>query len=121
MCFNGCMATSEEIKSKFTALAPVMDERVRRLWAATEAKALGRGGITRVAAATGMKRHRIATGIRELEQLAQEPPTSKARQQPIRRPGGGRKRVEHNDATLLADLEALVEPLSRGDPTSALR
>ena len=113
------MTTSEEIKSKFTALAPVMDERVRRLWAAAEAKDLGRGGLALVAAATGMKRHTIAAGIQELEQLAQDPPTKKPRQQRIRRPGGGRKRLEHSDPTLLQDLEALVEPLTRGDPMSA--
>jgi hypothetical protein len=115
------MSTKDEIKSKFSSLAGVMDERVQRLWAAAEAKNLGWGGVSLVAAATGMKRDRIAAGIKELEKLADEPPPRKARHQPIRRPGGGRKRVEQSDPALLADLEALVDPLTRGDPMSALR
>jgi hypothetical protein len=115
------MTTIEEIKSKFSALVPVMDERVRRLWAASEARTLGWGGISLVASATGIKRQTIATGLQELEHLAKEPPTEKPRQQPIRRKGGGRKRAEESDPTLLADLETLVEPLTRGDPMSALR
>lgn len=115
------MTTIEEIKSKFTALAPVMDERVRRLWAASEAQILGWGGISLVAEATGMKRQTIATGIKELQQLAKQPPTNKARQQPVRRPGGGRQRTEQSDPKLLLDLEALVEPLTRADPMSPLR
>jgi len=115
------MTTKEEIQSKFKALAAVMDERVQRLWAAAEAKNLGWGGVSLVASATGMKRERIAAGIKELAQLANEAPTKTPRQQPIRRAGGGRKRVEQIAPSLVSDLEALVDPLTRGDPMSALR
>jgi hypothetical protein len=71
------MSSKDEIKSKFSALAGVMDERVQRLWAAAEAKNLGWGGVSLVASATGMKRDRIAAGIKELEKLADEPPPHK--------------------------------------------
>src|SRR5437867_7052870 len=97
-----------------------MDERLCRLWAATEALALGRGGVTWVAQATGVSRKRIGAGIRELRELAAGPAPPPPGQR-IRRPGGGRKRVSERDPTLLADLEALVEPLTRGDPQSPLR
>src|SRR5829696_5057952 len=98
-----------------------MDERLCRLWAAAEALALGRGGITLVAAATGVSRKRIGVGIRELREQAAPAaaaPPSLAR---VRRPGGGRKPKTETDPTLLDDLEALVEPLTRGDPMSPLR
>jgi hypothetical protein len=109
------------VQQKFEQLRPVMDERVCRLWAAAEALALGRGGITLVSRATGVSRKRIGIGIRELraaEPLAPESPAWPAR---IRRPGGGRKPKTETDPTLLDDLEALVEPLTRGDPMSPLR
>jgi hypothetical protein len=110
----------DAIKSRFERLRPAMDERLCRLWAATEALALGRGGVTWVAQATGVSRKRIGAGIRELRELA-TPPTPPPPSQRIRRPGGGRKRASERDPTLLADLEALVEPLTRGDPQSSLR
>src|SRR6266852_8252394 len=109
------------IQQKFERLRPVMDERVCRLWLATEALALGRGGITLVARATGMSRKRIGVGIRELREQSSStatPPSAPAR---VRRPGGGRKPKTETDPTLLDDLEALVEPLTRGDPMSPLR
>jgi hypothetical protein len=111
----------ETIKSKYEALRPVMNERVLRLWAAVEARSLGRGGTSRVAAATGLSRQRIADGRRELETLAQAPPTAPPQQQRIRREGGGRKPATERDPTLLSDLEALVEPVTRGDPMAPLR
>jgi hypothetical protein len=115
------MSDAEQIKSKFEALRHVLDERALRLWAATEARALGYGGISLVARAIGVSRPTIAEGLRELEVLHQTPPNVKARQQRVRRAGAGRKRAEHSDPTLQKDLEALVEPLTRGDPMSALR
>jgi hypothetical protein len=111
----------ETIKGKYEQLRPVMDERVLRLWAAVEARALGRGGVSRVAAATGLSRQRIADGLQQLEALAQAPPTVPPQRQRIRRPGGGRKRATDRDPTLRDDLEALVEPVTRGDPQSPLR
>jgi hypothetical protein len=111
----------EAIRNRFELLRPAMDERMCRLWAASEALALGRGGVTWVAQATGVSRKRIGAGIRELRGLAAAPAPPPPQEQPIRRPGGGRKRATERDPTLLSDLEALVEPLTRGDPQSPLR
>ena len=103
------------IKERFMHLKPFLNERQRRLAAAAEARTLGRGGISAVASATGVARKTIARGLQELA----TPDTSLG--QRIRRPGGGRKRTVVKDPTLLADLERLVEPVSRGDPESPLR
>lgn len=105
----------QSLQAKFRALAPVLTERSRRLWAATEAQALGHGGIALVERATDISRSTIARGIQELK-LGQ--PLSPER---TRRPGGGRKRAEDQDATLGADLDALVEPTAAGAPDSPLR
>jgi transposase len=106
------------IREKFMALEPVLDERGRRRWAATEAKALGYGGQTRVAKATGMSRNTVYVGLRELEHTSTQLLGAPKR---IRRPGGGRKRLIEYDPLLVAHLDALVEPTSRGDPQSPLR
>ena len=106
---------SETLRTKYTALAPVLTERSRRLWAATEARALGHGGIERVKQATGLARSTIERGMRE---LASGDVLSPER---TRRPGGGRKRASDKDVTLTADLDALVEPTASGDPDSPLR
>ena len=111
---------AEQIKAKFDALKPIMDERQRRLWAATEARALGCGGISRVVEATGLSAVTIRAGLKELRQG----PGDEARVEPVsrlRRTGGGRKRLVEHDTTLLQALEALVEPVTRGDPQSPLR
>src|SRR5918998_3337833 len=110
-------ATSETIKSKYEALRPVMNERMRRLWAAAEARALGRGGATLVHRATGLAQNTIRAGIKELIK-AEAHPLAPGR---VRRPGAGRKPLTQSDPTLLEDLEALVEPVTRGDPESPLR
>jgi hypothetical protein len=111
------MQNVDLIKQKFETLCSFMDERMRRLWAAAEAHALGRGGITAVAAATGLSRTTITQGMRE-----QQGRTEAERfPDQIRRPGGGRKAVTERDMTLLRDVEALVDPLTRGDPQSPLR
>jgi hypothetical protein len=111
----------EEIAEKFALLAPTMDERQTRLWLAAEASAMGRGGIAAVTAATGVLRKRICLGIRELKQLALEPPRVPPRSQRIRRPGAGRKKLTDIDSTLTADLESIIAPETRGDPESLLR
>ena len=105
------------IRAEFEALEPVMDGRTRRLRAATEAKAIGRGGITRVSQATGISHVTIRAGLSQLGQ----PPGPGATTSRVRRPGGGRKMLAHHDPGLLTALESLVEPLTRGDPQSPLR
>lgn len=96
-------------------LAPFLNERTRRLAAAAEAAAIGRGGMARVARATGVSRRAIASG---LVQLKTPDDVSDGR---IRCPGGGRKRTVETDSTLRADLERLIDPVTRGDPESPLR
>lgn len=109
------MDTVEVLRSKFEALRVGLDEVMRRRWAAAEAKALGRGGITRVAEATGLSLPTIRRGLRELEGTAS---LSSRRQ---RQPGGGRKALTDKDPTLIAALDELVDPSTRGDPMSPLR
>jgi hypothetical protein len=113
-------AVTQTIDAKYTALRPLLDERARRLWAAVEARAIGRGGIIRIAEATGLSRGTIRAGLRELDAPAPpdegHPPTRR-----LRRPGGGRKLLVDHDPDLLRDLEALVDPVTRGDPMSPLR
>jgi hypothetical protein len=107
-----------EIRVRYEALAPVMDERATRLWVAAEAKSLGRGGIAAVTTATSIRGKRIAIGMRELAQMEL---TQRAESHRIRRPGAGRKQLTDTDPTLLGDLESLVDPVTRGDPESPLR
>ena len=108
----------ESIRRKFEALRPFLNERARRVWAATEATALGRGGVVLVARATGLARSTLYEGLRDLRELPAATPTAPRR---LRRPGGGDKPLTLKDPTLLAALEALVDPLARGDPESPLR
>ena len=103
------------IKQRFTSLEPFLDERLRRLYAAAEAKALGYSGVSAVARATGVSRRAIGSGLKELG----APAADSVRY--IRKPGGGRKRTVDKDVALIHDLEQLVEPNSRGDPESPLR
>ena len=107
--------TLAALRRKFKRLRPVLTERSRRVWAATEALALGHGGIGLVEHATGMSRSTISRGIRELDAGERLPAEC------TRRPGGGRKRTVDKDPYLVADLEALVEPTASGDPDSPLR
>jgi len=102
-------------RAKYKALAPALTERARRMWAATEARAAGRGGIAGVVRATGIAYSTVVRGLKELKAGAR---TESGR---VRRPGGGRKRTLEKDPTLLADLEGLVEPTASGDPESPLR
>lgn len=113
------MAEYTSLAEKFAALRPVLNELARRRWAATEALAFGRGGISAVARATGLSRKTIRTGIREMRTAAGAASAPEATR--MRRPGAGRKRRATQDPTLLEDLETLVEPTTRGDPQSPLR
>jgi transposase len=112
-------AAIERIRRKFQALEVVLDERSRRQWAAAEAKELGYGGVSAVARATGFARDTIQLGLRELEYRQQHPdePTPER----LRKTGGGRKQLAETNPALVSALEALVEPLTRGDPESPLR
>src|SRR2546430_11773619 len=103
----------EPIRERFSTVASFLDERGRRLVAAAEAFAAGNGGIAVVATATGMAPSTIGRGLKE---LAQDEPSER-----VRRPGAGRKPAIAKDPRLLPDLEALVEPTTRGDPESPLR
>ena len=115
------MNAVNQIRAKFEMLEPVMDERVTRLWAAAEALAIGRGGIAIVTQATGILPLRIRDGKAELKSLRLDPPVLAAKAQRIRRAGGGRKALEFHDSGLLAALDSLIDPLTRGDPRSPLR
>jgi transposase len=109
------MKKEEEIKQRYERLAGELNERTRRLFAANEAMALGRGGIAVVARATGLSRQVITDGMQELRE------GKRAGEGRIRRIGGGRKSNVSKDASLSDDLERLVEPVTRGDPESPLR
>jgi hypothetical protein len=109
-------ATEWEIRTKFKALEPVMDERLKRLWAGAEADAYGDGGIAAVERATGMSRTTIRGGRDELRAGARVEDVVH-----VRRPGGGRPRLEETSPQLVEALESLVDPVTRGDPESPLR
>jgi len=115
-CILPGMNEQERIAGRYAQVAGTLDERGRRAVAAAEALAYGWGGITVVAHATGLARGVIALGMRELRGTV--PSAAPGR---IRRPGGGRKRLVVVAPTVRADLEALVDPVSRGDPESPLR
>ena len=100
----------------FGAVGALLDERTRRVVAAAEAQALGYGGVTLVSRVTGLARSTLRRGIVELGAPESAAPAAR-----IRRPGGGRTRLVRQDPTLLTDLEALVDPVTRGDPESPLR
>ena len=109
------MGTEAEIRAKYRALAPTMNERVGRLWAGTEAQARGRRRIAVVARATGLARNTIARGLRELAAPA------RLRADRVRRAGGGRKPATVLDPKLASALKGLVKPVTQEDPESPLR
>ena len=111
------MNSEEEIRQRFELLSPHLDERTRRLAAASEAAVIGFGGASKVARATGISRLAIGRGLKELKAAPGWYPGGRG----IRRPGGGRKRTVDTDLTLKTDLEKLVQPTERGEPESPLR
>jgi hypothetical protein len=114
------MSNQASVREKFEQLRPLMDERLCRLWAATEANDIGRGGISVVSAATGLARGTISRGIRELLARQEgEPDTPWPRR--IRRPGGGGKRVEVKNPGIVMALERLLADEVAGDPMSEQR
>jgi hypothetical protein len=112
-------AAIERIRQKYLALVPMMDERMRRQWAATEASDLGWGGVSTVSVATGMARNTITVGAGEVEYRQAHPEEVVGVR--IRSPGGGRKSLSETDPGLLEALDALVDPATRGHPESPLR
>jgi hypothetical protein len=106
------------IRRKYRALEPELDERRRRQWAAAESRDLGWGGVTAVARATGLSRTTITVGTDELTLPAKQRAAEAMR---VRRAGAGRRPLAETDPGLLAALEALIEPTTRGDPESPLR
>jgi stage V sporulation protein SpoVS len=112
------MDIESAIKERYQNLEWALDERLRRLFAASEAKAIGHGGIALVWKATGVARGSIQQGLKE---LVDRPAVTEGSSRRIRRVGAGRKTTVTEDAALLSALESLVEPVTRGDPESPLR
>ena len=106
------------VRSKFESLKSILNERARRLWAASEARELGWGGIAVVEAATGISHSTIRKGIRQLTEQSASEPLSANRS---RRKGAGRKGIFHYDPEIAEALESLIDPVTRGDPESPLR
>ncbi len=109
------MTVLAELTAKFRAVWPLLDERARRLMAASEAKSLGYGGVSLVCRACGLSRKAIANGIREIGEGVALPAGR------IRRPGAGRKSLEASDPRLVDTLEGMIADQTRGDPESPLR
>ena len=105
---------TEALAAKFAVMLPHLDERQRRLYLGSEARALGHGGIAAVARAAGVSELTVSAGVAELD--AGAGPLGRAR-----RAGGGRKKAEDKDPGLAAALEELVDDSTRGDPVSPLR
>lgn len=105
-----------EIQSRYEAIRAYLNERTRRLWAASEVKAAGRGSISLVARATGISRRVISRGITEVDNPPEGLPADR-----IRRRGGGARPLSIKDPTIQEDLDRLVDPVTRGDPESPLR
>jgi len=103
------------LQEKLASVWPLLDERTRRLLAANEARALGRGGVSGVSRACGLSRKAIAKGIKEIEAGTVPPPGR------VRQPGAGRRKVTAHDPRLMGALERLIDPETRGDPESPLR
>lgn len=115
------MDIESAIRERFQNLEWALDERLRRLYAASEAKVLGHGGITLVQKATGVARNSIKLGLKELLRSQHEGVAEDDTGRRLRRIGGGRKASVKDDKKLIAALESLVEPVTRGDPESVLR
>lgn len=103
------------IRSRYEAVAAHLDERGLRLFAAGEARAAGRGGISAVAAVTGMSRNTVSAGLKELERQEGAAPSGR-----VRRTGGGRKKATEKQAGLLEALQEIIESAIRGDPKTDL-
>ena len=112
-------AAVKRLRTIYTDLRPLMDERTRRQWAASEARAYGWGGVSAVSAAIGMSPNTIQRGLDELSEREAHPDVSISTR--VRQVGGGRKPQTELDPGLTAALERLIDPVTRGDPESPLR
>lgn len=112
--YPGGVLSDEALATKLAVVLPHLDERQRRIVVGAEARALGRGGVTRVARAAGMARSTVHAAAKQIDEGVEV-------SERVRRPGGGRKRLTETDPGLGAALDALVDPDSRGDPQSPLR
>jgi hypothetical protein len=112
---------AEIIRRKYKWLSRVMDEKMCRWWAGSEALIHGRGGITLVSQATGLNRNTVAAGVKSIQAKGETASGSSEERAGIRRPGGGRKSLVEHSPMLNAALEKLVDPVTRGDPMSPLR
>jgi hypothetical protein len=110
------VAAEQQVGEKYRLMAPLLDERQRRAWLGVEARALGRGGISVVARATGASRTTVTAAVSELDAAGPAVPAGR-----VRRAGAGRPPVTETDPGLLQALERLVDPATRGDPESPLR
>jgi hypothetical protein len=106
------------VRRKYRVVAPELDERRRRQWAAAEAREIGYGGVSMVARATGLARSTIHAGVRDVRASLRQRVRAAER---VRRAGGGRRPLTASDPALLTALFALIEPTTRGDPESPLR
>ncbi|MDE0698007.1 MAG: ISAzo13 family transposase [Boseongicola sp.] len=111
----------ETLRHKFAMMRPFLDERGRRLWAGVEASAIGRGGISRVAEATGLSRATVRQGVKDVASGVAAPGDGSPPSGRTRKPGGGRKRLTENDPELLSSLERQLEPATSGGQDSPLR
>lgn len=109
------MATPSKLQTKLASVWSLLDERTRRLTAANEARALGRGGISEVSRACGLSRKAIAKGITEIEDGTAPAPGR------VRQPGAGRKKITDHNPRLEGALDRMVDPDTRGDPETPLR
>jgi hypothetical protein len=109
------MTPRSDLRKKLAGVWPLLDERTRRLMAASEALAAGRGGISEVSRACGLSRKAIAKGIKEIESGTAPPPGR------VRQAGAGRKKITDHDPRLASALERLIDPDTRGDPETPLR
>jgi len=110
----------QAIAAKFAILSPLLDERARRLWAAAEARAIGRGGLSHVAEAPRLSRATLRAGLQELAHPV-SPTAPQATVERVRRPGGGRKPLGAHNPHLVRALDTLRDPVTRGAPMSLLR
>lgn len=114
---HGLFMDKENISKRFEILKPLLNERLRRQFAAAEAMAIGHGGITFVAEAIGVSRRAITAGYKEIKSLGKEDISK----QGIRKKGAGRKKAIDSQPQLMSELEKLIDPFTRGDPESPLR
>ena len=110
-----CTKRISVLKEKYNAIESCLNEKGKRLWAAVEATAYGRGGFNAVCIATGLSTATLSKGMKEL-QAGDYSKTNK-----VREPGGGRKKISQKSPQLLEALERLVDPTAKGDPESHLR